>query len=110
MVGGKKVWNLNCVLSGMGILKAHVDDDSQTVLKMEKNSIMDYVKKMPAGMMPEAKEPETKKELEDTVQKLSDMQKEIEKEKEEYSKKLKDPKNMKEPKDQKTLKSKPKKG
>lgn len=49
-VNGKKIWNLNCVLSGMTILKAHVDDESQTVLKMEKSSIMDYIKKMPGGM------------------------------------------------------------
>ena len=45
-VDGKKVWNLNCVLTGMGILRAHVDDDSRTVLKMEKASIMDYLKKV----------------------------------------------------------------
>ena len=49
-IDGKKIWNLNCVLSGMGILKAHVDDESQTVLKMEKSSIMDYIKKLPANM------------------------------------------------------------
>jgi hypothetical protein len=45
-VDGKKIWNLNCVLSGMGILKAHVDDDSQTVLKMEKISLSDIMKKI----------------------------------------------------------------
>ena len=49
-IEGKKVWNLNCVLSGMGILKAHVDDESQTVLKMEKASILDYIKKMPGTL------------------------------------------------------------
>lgn len=46
-IKGQKVWNVNCVLSGMDILKAHVDDDSKTVLRMDKSSIMDYVKKMP---------------------------------------------------------------
>ena len=46
-VKGKKLWTLNCVLSGMGILKARIDDTTQTVLAMEKSSIMDYLKKMP---------------------------------------------------------------
>lgn len=46
-LNGKKVWNVNCVLSGMDILKVHVEDSSETVLKMEKNSMMDYIKRMP---------------------------------------------------------------
>lgn len=45
-IDGKKVWNLNCLLSGMGILRAHIDDDSQTVLKMEKASLLDYIKRV----------------------------------------------------------------
>lgn len=49
-IEGKKIWNLSCVLSGMNILKAHVDDSSKTVLKMEKSSIMDYISKIPGGM------------------------------------------------------------
>jgi hypothetical protein len=48
----KKVWSVNCVLSGMDILKVHVEDDSQTILKMEKSSMFDYIKKMP-GMAPQ---------------------------------------------------------
>ena len=50
-VDGKKIWNLNCVLSGMGILRASVEDDSQSVLKMEKSSIMDYIKKIPGSQL-----------------------------------------------------------
>jgi hypothetical protein len=46
-LNGKKLWVLNCVLSGMEILKAHVDDDSRTILKMEKSSMLDYIKKLP---------------------------------------------------------------
>ena len=46
-LNGKKIWNVNCVLSGMDILKVHVEDSSQTILKMEKNSMMDYIKRMP---------------------------------------------------------------
>lgn len=50
-VEGKKVWNVNCVLSGMDLLKVHVEDSSETVLKMEKSSLLDYIKRlpMPAG-------------------------------------------------------------
>ncbi len=44
---GKKIWNLNCILSGMGILSAHVEDDSRSVLKMEKKNLMDIMKKVP---------------------------------------------------------------
>jgi len=51
MVEGKKIWNLNCVLSGMGILRAHVEDESESVLKMEKLSMMDFVKKIPASQL-----------------------------------------------------------
>jgi len=49
-VKGTKMWILNCILSGMEILKAHVDDSTKTVLKMEKASVLDYVKKIPGGM------------------------------------------------------------
>ena len=45
-IEGKKIWNLSCVLSGMGILNAHVEDSSRSVLKMEKKSILDFVQKM----------------------------------------------------------------
>lgn len=50
-IDGKRVWNINCILTGMGILKAHVEDESKSVLKMEKSSIMDYVKHIPAAAM-----------------------------------------------------------
>ena len=50
-IDGKKVWNVNCILSGMEILKAHVEDESESVLKMEKSSILDYIKKMPASAL-----------------------------------------------------------
>ncbi|MDP1695989.1 MAG: hypothetical protein Q8L29_03685 [archaeon] len=46
-IDGKKIWNINCVLSGMSILKAHIEDESKSVLKMEKSSILDYIQKLP---------------------------------------------------------------
>jgi len=88
-IDGKKVWNLNCILSGMGILRAHVDDASQTVLKMEKTSIMDYVKKMPAGLADAMKKKkESKEEIKETIEKLEKLEEAIEKEKGEFKKKL----------------------
>ena len=30
-IDGKKIWNLNCMLSGMGILNAHIEDESRSV-------------------------------------------------------------------------------
>lgn len=100
-VEGKKIWNLNCILSGMGILKAHIDDESQTVLKMEKSSVMDYIKKLPAGAVKqmqaqkegeEGEQGEQKEETEDKLKKkietLEKIEKEIEKEKEKISDKL----------------------
>ena len=105
-IDGKKVWNINCVLSGMGILRAHVDDSSQTILKMDKSSIMDYVKKMPGqlvhgdqgdqngeGAMPKI---ESKKDLKETISKLEKLEEAIEKEKAQFKKKLeKKPKKAK---------------
>ena len=106
-IKGKKVWNLNCILSGMEILKAHIDDESQTVLRMEKASIMDYVKKMPANFpalkgakgegMPKGENKEaSEEELKDKIKTLDKLEEEIEAEKkttkEELDKKSKDKK------------------
>lgn len=87
-IDGEEIWNINCVLSGMSILKAHVEDNSKTVLKMEKSSIMDYVKKLPVPQQMEAaKTPEgIKKE----IKKLDRLEETIEKEKKHLKKELKD--------------------
>ena len=87
-VEGKKIWNLNCVLSGMEILKAHVEDSSKSVLKMEKISMMDLMKKVPGKQLQMAGQgakggavkmkPEDVKE---EIKKLDKLSEEIEKEK-----------------------------
>jgi len=82
-IDGKKIWNLNCVLTGMEILKSHVDDASQSVLKLERSSVMDLMKRMPGKGM--AKPPETqggKGGMEDEMKKLDKLSEEINKEKE----------------------------
>ena len=95
-IDGKKVWNINCVLSGMEILKAHVEDESQTILKMEKSSIMDYVKRMPAGQLKalqgsqgeEAgmKGMKSEADTKEKIKKLEQLEAAIEKEKENLAK------------------------
>ena len=45
-VEDKKIWHVNCVLSGMHILKAKVEDSDKSVLEMDKKSMMDFVKKV----------------------------------------------------------------
>lgn len=50
-IGGKKIWNVSCILSGMEILRAHVEDESETVLKMERTSMMDIMKAVPKSQL-----------------------------------------------------------
>lgn len=45
-IEGKKVWNLNCLTSDMGIIKVHVDDSDHSVLKFENVNLFDAVKKL----------------------------------------------------------------
>lgn len=98
-LNGKKIWNLNCVLTGMGLLNAHVEDESQTVLKMERISMMDLVKKIPSYDMKingkgGAEEGEEGAAVMDNsakekLKKLELLQKAIEKEKQRYEKEAK---------------------
>ena len=90
-VGGKKIWSINCILSGMGLLSAHLEDDSKTILKMEKKSLFNYMQKM--QMPVQAADPVkqlSKNEAEERIKKLDELEKAIEKEKE----KLKNTKNI----------------
>ncbi len=45
-IDGKKVWNLNCILNGMSLLKVHIDDSTGNVLKFEKASFVDFIRKV----------------------------------------------------------------
>ena len=82
VVDGKKLWVLNCVLSGMEILKAHVYDNSRTVLKMERASMMDYIKKMPgAGMQQQGQQQKVSKEqLQKQIEQLDKLKEQLQKE------------------------------
>ncbi|MDO8508107.1 MAG: hypothetical protein Q7S27_00315 [Nanoarchaeota archaeon] len=97
-IKGKRVWNINSVLSGMDILKAHIDDASETVLKMEKTSFVEIMKKIPVDqmkamnggkLMPKGQMPEQGEEGEeasggnplDELKKLNKLEQAIQKEK-----------------------------
>lgn len=92
-INGKKVWSVNCVLSGMGILRASIEDESQTVLKMEKSSIFDYIKKIPgselAKLQKKSADDAKPEELKDELKKLEKIEQEIEHEKAEIQNQLK---------------------
>lgn len=55
-VDNKKIWSVNCILSGMSLLKASIEDESQTILKMDKANIFDFIKTMPAAQYNKLKE------------------------------------------------------
>lgn len=79
-IEGKRIWNLNCVLTGMEILKSHIEDDSQTVLKIEKSSIIEVMKKMSSPNQKIVKSPAgSKEDIKDELDKLDKIEQEIEK-------------------------------
>lgn len=89
-IDGKKVWNLSCVLSGMEILRAHIEDESKTVLKMERSSMMDIVKKISGPELEKLREANAanKAKPKDQLENLNKLEKEIEKEKQEIQKQM----------------------
>ncbi len=78
-VNGERIWDLNCVLTGMEILRSHIEDKSETVLKIEKTSIVDIMKRMPSQT--QLKMPEKKEDVSEEIKKLEKLQSQIEKEK-----------------------------
>src|SRR3989344_7045613 len=92
-VDGKKVWDVSCVLSGMEILKSHIEDESKTVLKMERISMLDIMKKLPKealqmmgdkkGSPKSKKDKISKKDAKEEVKNLDNLKEEIEREKNE---------------------------
>jgi len=77
---GKKIWILNCIMSGMEILKAHIDDESKTILKMEKASVLDYIKKVPMKGLAQNKP--SKENIEKQIEQLDTLKEQLEKAKE----------------------------
>ena len=107
----KKVWSVNCVLSGMDILKVHVEDDSRTILKMEKSSMFDYIKKMP-GMAPQTADTSaspaqaSKEDIEKKIQQLDKIKDALKQEEVEMEKKAAISKEKASSKDSKVSKKK----
>jgi len=48
---GKTIWNVSCMLSGMSILKTHVEDKTESILKMERSSLFDIMKQVPGNKL-----------------------------------------------------------
>jgi hypothetical protein len=62
MIDDKLIWNIQCILDGLGFLSIHVSDDDQTVMKFEKHSLLDLIKTPGQVMMMKPKEGEGKEE------------------------------------------------
>ena len=84
MIDGKKLWILNCILSGMEILKAHIEDESKTVLKMEKANMLDYVKKIPMQQLGGQKI--SKEDLQKQIEQLDKLKEQLQKEEVQFEK------------------------
>ena len=89
-IDGKRIWNLNCILTGMGVLNAHIEDESRSVLKMEKRSFTDIMKKIPASqLMPQqlqtlqSSQEASPEQSQEKLKQLEKLKQEIEKEEEE---------------------------
>ncbi len=76
----KKLWVLSCVLSGMEILKAHIEDESRTVLKMEKASVMDYIKKIPGKTQQNNQIKMSKEDIAKQIEQLDKLKEQLQKE------------------------------
>lgn len=85
-IDGKRIWNLNCVLTGMEILKSHLEDETQTILKIERTSVIDIMKKMQAP--PLLKAPAQEENPEDEIKKLDKIEEQIEKAKTQLKKEM----------------------
>jgi len=46
MSDGKMMWNLQCILDGLIMLQVHIDDDTGNILRFEKTSLLDLVRKI----------------------------------------------------------------
>ena len=89
-IEGKKIWNLNCILSGMELLRSHVEDESKYVLKMEKVSMMSLMKRLPKEQLQKMKEQaqgqQSQESNEGKIKKLDKLKEAIEKEEERLKK------------------------
>jgi len=46
ILDGEMVWNLNCIVGGMNVLQVHIADKDGNILKFEKHSLLDFIKKI----------------------------------------------------------------
>ena len=43
---GKQIWNLNCMLANMEILRIHINSEDGEILMFEKKNMMDFIKRV----------------------------------------------------------------
>ncbi|MEM3091434.1 MAG: hypothetical protein QXD05_01935 [Candidatus Pacearchaeota archaeon] len=95
-VDDRAVWNCTAFLRGLGLLQAHIEDQSKSILFMEKKSLLDLMKFSPINPMPDFEKTKSEssgesditmislddlKELEKQIQKQADKVKKADKEK-----------------------------
>lgn len=74
----RPVWNLQCILDGLGILLVHIDDSDQTVLKFERHSLMDLIKQVPGQISTPAGKTDEEKAPKASMEELKKLQEKIE--------------------------------
>lgn len=81
IMDNKLVWNLQCLLDGLGILNVHVDDVDKSVLKFEKHSLMELIKVIPNQLQGKNKQAQkiSEKEIKELEEQLKKNLKEQEK-------------------------------
>ena len=63
----KPIWNLQCILDGLSLLNVHVDDQDKSVLKFEKHSLLEMIKKLP-GLRMQPRQPQLEQEAQEEKQ------------------------------------------
>ena len=70
-------------------MTANIDDESDTILTMEKASVLDYIKKAPPQMLAPRKEAmPSKADLDKKIEQLDELKKALEEEKKKFYKKI----------------------
>ena len=77
ILDNKVVWNLQCILNGLGILNVHVDDSDQSILKFEKHSLMEFMHTSALGQTPQLEEGQEKKPNKQEEELIQELQQKI---------------------------------
>lgn len=70
---GRLIWNCTALLSGLALLKTHIEDSTKSVLLMEKSSFFDFIK--PVNVKPGQSLKEAVEDMRKTEQEKKDIEK-----------------------------------